>query len=610
MRKRILAFIMSSVFALSMMCVPSAEAKRIQREYGDMIVTVIDEETDELFDLDCCFSILPCDESWNTLESNPFTVKNVLKEASYVVVSDCAAREYDGYKYSIDYKTTNSQFFYDKSEETYNITIYMKKEPIKQNDNCGTVNITVIDEDTNELFTEHSLFSISDLRVNWDAALCNPLTLKNVPLNTAGSIVNDTYYMRDDDYYYAIDYAKDSSAFLWQVKEKVNDITVYVHKLPREDKVEYGDIKVTVIDEETNELFSDPKGKDVVFNAYSSSMIMPSDPFFGGCVSLDEWNVNENNPFVIEDVILNNYISIVYHWAFSYVENRNYCYVIDEEKSQTPFCFTSPEQNEITVYMKKVYSVDSVKDDQLSETDTSVINADKDYTFEDIRSMTTAEIEALYEAKGMTWEKGYHIYKPETVLSNGFYQVQLDPKPFMTAGNGEELVTEVYSADDMHELIEDGDVIWDIGKIYSALELSPELFDIQPSVSMTCLTGNEETGPIYRKYCNCVIKPYADDRETAVTLYTAMLNYVQLRSCCEGIHFEGMGATSYAAFRGDVNGDAIFDICDIVALQRWLLGADGAKLVNWRSADLCADNKLDVFDLTAMKKALLENSAQ
>ena len=425
MRKRMLTFIMSSVFALSMMCVPSAEAKRIQREYGDMIVTVIDEETDELFDLDCGFSILPCDESWNTSESNPFTVKNALKEASYVVVSDCAVREYDGYKYSIDYKTTYSQFFYDKSEEPYNITIYMKKEPIKQNDNCGTVNITVIDEETNELFTEHSLFSIPALSVNWDAALCNPLTLKNVPLNTAGSIVNDTYYMRDDDYYYAIDYAKDSSAFLWQIKEKVNDITVYVHKLPREDKVEYGDIKVTVIDEETNELFSDPEGKNVVFNAYSSSMIMPSDPFFGGCVSLDEWNVNENNPFVIEDAILNNYISIVYHWAHSYVENRNYCYIIDDEKSQTPFCFTSPEQNEITLYMKKVYSGDSVKNDQPSETDTSVINANNDYTFEDIRSMTVEEIQALFEMKGI---KKSHVH----TINNTQNNFLLDPMPYLS----------------------------------------------------------------------------------------------------------------------------------------------------------------------------------
>ena len=44
---------------------------------------------------------------------------------------------------------------------------------------------------------------------------------------------------------------------------------------------------------------------------------------------------------------------------------------------------------------------------------------------------------------------------------------------------------------------------------------------------------------------------------------------------------------------------------DAVLLQRWLLGVPDTKLNDWRSADLCSDGKLDVFDLCFMKKKLL-----
>lgn len=57
---------------------------------------------------------------------------------------------------------------------------------------------------------------------------------------------------------------------------------------------------------------------------------------------------------------------------------------------------------------------------------------------------------------------------------------------------------------------------------------------------------------------------------------------------------------------GDVNGDGSLSVADVVSLQKWLLNATDAELHNWRAADLCEDGKLDVFDLTLMKKALVE----
>lgn len=59
---------------------------------------------------------------------------------------------------------------------------------------------------------------------------------------------------------------------------------------------------------------------------------------------------------------------------------------------------------------------------------------------------------------------------------------------------------------------------------------------------------------------------------------------------------------------GDVNSDNSFNVADIVVLQKWLLGDPNAVLMNWRAADLCKDDVLNVFDLCEMKKFLIENS--
>ncbi|MBQ8962144.1 MAG: cellulase family glycosylhydrolase [Ruminococcus sp.] len=57
--------------------------------------------------------------------------------------------------------------------------------------------------------------------------------------------------------------------------------------------------------------------------------------------------------------------------------------------------------------------------------------------------------------------------------------------------------------------------------------------------------------------------------------------------------------------KGDVNGDGQFNISDVVILQKWLLAVPNTTLVNWKAADLCADERLDVFDLIAMRQSLV-----
>ena len=60
-----------------------------------------------------------------------------------------------------------------------------------------------------------------------------------------------------------------------------------------------------------------------------------------------------------------------------------------------------------------------------------------------------------------------------------------------------------------------------------------------------------------------------------------------------------------AFIMGDVNGDGSFGVSDVVLLQKWLLAVPDTHLANWKAADFCDDDRLDVFDLTLMKRALI-----
>lgn len=59
--------------------------------------------------------------------------------------------------------------------------------------------------------------------------------------------------------------------------------------------------------------------------------------------------------------------------------------------------------------------------------------------------------------------------------------------------------------------------------------------------------------------------------------------------------------------KGDVNADGSFNVSDVVLLQKWLLAVPDTELKDWKAADLCDDNVLDVFDLCIMKRELLNS---
>ena len=80
--------------------------------------------------------------------------------------------------------------------------------------------------------------------------------------------------------------------------------------------------------------------------------------------------------------------------------------------------------------------------------------------------------------------------------------------------------------------------------------------------------------------------------------------------------YEGSTAQAYAlkygctfeaisSITGDANGDGEFNVSDVIILQKWLLAVSDTHFADWRAANFYPDERLDVFDLCLMKRALI-----
>lgn len=63
----------------------------------------------------------------------------------------------------------------------------------------------------------------------------------------------------------------------------------------------------------------------------------------------------------------------------------------------------------------------------------------------------------------------------------------------------------------------------------------------------------------------------------------------------------------YTDVKGDVNNDGVFNVSDLVMLQKFLLGK--GTLYNWNNADLCKDDRIDVFDMILVRCEFTESGS-
>ena len=76
--------------------------------------------------------------------------------------------------------------------------------------------------------------------------------------------------------------------------------------------------------------------------------------------------------------------------------------------------------------------------------------------------------------------------------------------------------------------------------------------------------------------------------------------------CCNIAEMKIYGESAGTAdVIGDVNKDGSFSVADAVMLQKWLLNVPDATLTDLKSADLCADGIIDVFDFCKIRELLV-----
>ena len=86
-------------------------------------------------------------------------------------------------------------------------------------------------------------------------------------------------------------------------------------------------------------------------------------------------------------------------------------------------------------------------------------------------------------------------------------------------------------------------------------------------------------------------------------------------NCAIVLEFKGSGtvtvehlslvALESEPVRGDGNGDGIWNLSDVVILQKWILAVPGAELKQWENVDFDSNGKIDVLDLCLMRRELM-----
>lgn len=100
----------------------------------------------------------------------------------------------------------------------------------------------------------------------------------------------------------------------------------------------------------------------------------------------------------------------------------------------------------------------------------------------------------------------------------------------------------------------------------------------------------------------------ASDNKSCLDVYN--ISKEDGANICQWEYWGGNGQKfileSVKEIEGDVNADGALSVTDAVLLQKWLLAVPDAKLTDWKAADLCEDNIINVLDLHLLKRMLLE----
>lgn len=340
-----------------------------------------------------------------------------------------------------------------------------------------------------------------------------------------------------------------------------------------------GTVTIKVINEETNKLFSENRNN---FSVNGTPLSINGD--VGGAIYLDGWNSAESNPHTIFDINKDFNYCIQY----SAVDYDGYSYYIDTEKSDDIFDFTDSSQKVLNIYMKKhFWGEPSV------------------YSFDELLAMSENELENYCK-------KNEFDYVSDEIIKSEMEQgamcfIRMNPENFTINDYSDIIVSENIS--DIYRFNTDK---YDFTKMISEINFPKEYFDVvvdeNPFMiySDSILSDDGEMKSYFFKLANLKVKIKSEykDSDIAVRLYQLMRIIPEKCDDFHSISIQHTGCADNSCLRGDVNSDGIFNISDIVTFQKWLLGNSDIKLKDWKAADLCEDDVLNIFDFCMMKREL------
>lgn len=347
----------------------------------------------------------------------------------------------------------------------------------------------------------------------------------------------------------------------------------------------FGTIKVTVIDEDTNETFSEDRR---CFSIVGSTGLF-----------LGNWNPAESNPVIINNAQLEFQYKILYK-AKDY---DGYTYYINTDKCNPLIDFADGTSKDVTIYMKKNYWAETTIPDNTISSEIK--------SFEELCNSDENELHEYCLEHGLNYiEKKEAEYQ----ITNkcGIY-IRVNPNNYLI--NAE---SDLLESDDLSSFKKNNFSDYDFKKMVDDLQFPKNyyIFNLAKSnfvfYSQSEPDENNKQEQIFLKLAQIYVQPNSSVSNgiSLARLYQVASILAEQNPVVSSVSLERLGAISNCVsnnLQGDANCDKIVDMSDAVMIMQSLANPDKYQISEQgrKNADMNGDGVTNA-DALSIQKMLLK----
>ena len=155
----------------------------------------------------------------------------------------------------------------------------------------------------------------------------------------------------------------------------------------------------------------------------------------------------------------------------------------------------------------------------------------KEFTFDEVNTMSTEEVVTLFAEKGLTKDNGYFVYgqgDEAEYIYTSTWNIHLFAEDYLIDKTVEEIITDYPPYQNGSCIYDKGESLWDSDRIVSSLALPEEYFEVTVFKNRVIVKGADSTDK-YKIACNCEIRCKLPEGQECASVRNAALNYLQLR---------------------------------------------------------------------------------